>query len=81
MKSKVFKFVLPAFAILFAISLSFAMEANSYNQTGYYNHPILGIQQVPGGVDCDSSTDDACLYLGQQVYGDIELSDPLQKSQ
>ena len=81
MKSKNFKFVLPAFAILFAISLSFATEANSDNQTGYYNHPILGIQPVPGGVDCQTQVSDDCTYLGYPVFADPSLSIPLYKTQ
>ena len=80
MKSKKIKFILPAFALLLAVSFAFATEAITENRQGFISTPS-GPMEVPGGVDCDSTTDDACLYLGQQVHGNIELSDPLQKSQ
>lgn len=47
MKSKVLKIMLPAFAILLAISLSFASESFSSSQIGFYDDPFEpGIQQV-----------------------------------
>ena len=47
MKSKIFKTMLPAFAILFAISLSFAVESNRVEQTGYYDDPFIpGVQST-----------------------------------
>lgn len=40
MKSKILKFVLPAFAILLAVSLSFATVINMPSQIGYYDDPF-----------------------------------------
>ncbi|WP_339917141.1 DUF6520 family protein [Yeosuana marina] len=75
MKSKVFKIMLPAFAILLAISLSFATEATNSSQIGYYNDPsIPGIQQVLGGVDCPDHGEVSCEFNGFQVYADQALT-------
>ncbi len=47
MKSKVLKMMLPAFAILLAISLSFASESLTMSQNGFYDDPFVpGIQHV-----------------------------------
>ena len=47
MKSKILKFVLPAFAILLAVSLSFATVNNAPSQTGYYDDPFIpGVQSI-----------------------------------
>ncbi|MBU3026068.1 DUF6520 family protein, partial [Zobellia galactanivorans] len=63
---------------LMAVGLSFAFEANSIAQSGYYNNPLMpGIQQVPGGVDCPETGKKACTYDGYQVYADQALSIPL----
>lgn len=72
MKTKFFKSVLPALAILLAISLSFATTANTaMNQVGYYDDPFIpGIQEVPGGVDCPTFGEITCKYNGQDVYAD-----------
>jgi hypothetical protein len=60
MKTKVFKFILPAFAMLLAIGLSFATETNRSAQTGYYDDPFVpGVQSIitdcekqPTGIHC-----------------------------
>ena len=78
MKTKILKIVLPAFAILLAISLSFATEADSFSNTGYIQGPTGPIQVQ---VDCKSETPDPCLYLGQQVYEDQGYTKPMRKSQ
>ncbi|WP_166962497.1 DUF6520 family protein [Yeosuana marina] len=78
MKSKVFKIMLPAFAILLAISLSFATEATNSSQTGYYDDPFIpGIQEVPGGVDCPTTGEVTCKYNGHDVYADRAMTQPL----
>tara|TARA_R110002073_G_scaffold329984_1_gene513274 strand:+ start:543 stop:791 length:249 start_codon:yes stop_codon:yes gene_type:complete len=75
MKSKFFKIILPAFAILLAISLSFATESNRVSQIGYYDDPFIpGIQQVPGGTECPTNGDEYCMYDGHQVYGNQALT-------
>tara|TARA_R110002049_G_C9167538_1_gene561597 strand:- start:5627 stop:5875 length:249 start_codon:yes stop_codon:yes gene_type:complete len=80
MKSKFFKIVLPAFAILLAMSLSFATEANKVVDKDYYDHPISGATEVPIQLDCDTPvTATECTYLGFQVYDDIGLSIPEYK--
>ncbi len=78
MKTKILKFVLPAFAILLAISLSFATETDSFSNTGYIEGPTGAI---PVQVDCNNTTQDQCYYLGQEVFQDTGLSIPLKKSQ
>ena len=77
MKTKILKIVLPAFAILLAISLSFATEADSFFNTGYIQGPTGPIQVQ---VDCKSETPDPCIYLGQPVFADQHYTQPMQKS-
>ncbi len=78
MKSKVLKFVLPVFAILLAISISFASsEASLDDSTDYYNHPILGATLVPGGTNCPTQGTIKCKYNGFDVFDDQALSIPL----
>lgn len=82
MKTKVFKSILPLFAILLAISLSFATTANStLNEPGYYDHPILGAQPVPGGVDCPQSGTITCKYGTYDVFADQSLTIQLYEKQ
>lgn len=64
MKTKVFKVILPAFAILLAVSLAFASEADAFFNTGYILGPSGPIEVQ---VDCKSEIQDPCLYLNQQV--------------
>jgi hypothetical protein len=82
MKSKILKFVLPAFAILLAVSLSFATVNNAPSQTGYYDDPFIpGIQQVPGGTECPTIGDEYCMYDDHQVYGNQALTIELFEKQ
>lgn len=81
MKSKVLKFVLPAFAIMLAISFAFATEANNTVTTQYYNHPILGTLEVPISMDCPIQGSTTCKYNGFDVYADQGLSIPLYEKQ
>lgn len=79
MKTKNFKIVLPAFAILLAIGFAFATEANSINSPAFYNHPDLGAQPVPGGTDCPNIGTKPCLYGDYPVYTDISLETPIKR--
>ncbi|MHB1105185.1 MAG: DUF6520 family protein [Lutibacter sp.] len=81
MKKSVLKLVLPAFALLLAVGVAFATtESNSFTTDGYYDHPIAGPTAVPGGVNCQTSGPNACLYNGFQVYAEIELQTELRKN-
>lgn len=80
MKTKVFKSILPAFALLLAVGVAFAAtESNSFTTDGYYDHPIAGPTAVPGGVNCQTSGQSDCTYQGLQVYAEIELETELHK--
>lgn len=75
MKSKFFKIVLPAFAILLAISLSFATEATNSSQTGFYDDPFIpGVQSTI--TDCQKQpTGDFCKTPdGYQLYDTADLN-------
>lgn len=73
MKITFFKTVLPAFAMLLAISLSFATEASTISPPAYYDHPDLGAQEVPGGSDCIQQGTEACLFGTYPIYADESL--------
>ena len=77
MKSNFLKLVLLAFAILLAVGLAFATEADSFLETGYIQGPSGPIEVQ---VDCKSQIPDPCLYLGQQVYEDQDYTKPMRKS-
>ena len=68
MKTKFLKFILPAFAIMMAIGLAFASEAETVYQTAYYNHPALGWQSVTAEADCGAMGDIPCTFNGNQLY-------------
>tara|TARA_R110002051_G_scaffold63132_5_gene114911 strand:+ start:8009 stop:8254 length:246 start_codon:yes stop_codon:yes gene_type:complete len=78
MKSTFFKTVLPAFAILLAVGLSFATTTETISAPAYYNHPVLGAQPVPGGSDCPIEGQEPCLYGTYQIFQDEALQIPLQ---
>lgn len=77
MKKHLLKIVLPAFAILLAVGLAFANEADSFLETGYIQGPSGPIQVQ---VDCKSQIQDPCIYLGQQVYENPDYTKPMRKS-
>ncbi len=80
MKTNIFKTVLPALAILLAMGLSFAVEANRVNQQGFYFDIDTGqAEQVPGIVDCSTELNEPCTYKGQQVYAELALTNKLYK--
>jgi|GEM_PF-635856 len=82
MKTKVLKSVLPIAAIVFAIGLAFATEAENVITTGYYLHPTFGVQQVPGGVNCPTEGDEYCIYDDQyEVFADEDLEIRLYKEE
>lgn len=77
MKNNLLKIVLPAFAILLAVGLAFATEADSFLETGYIQGPLGPIEVE---VDCKSEIQDPCLYNGQQVYQNQDYTSPMRKS-
>lgn len=80
MKSKFLKMFFPAFAIVLAITLSSATVANETFQTGYYDDPFIpGVQQVPGGTSCITTSGDLCQYNGYTVYQESALANPYFK--
>ena len=79
MKTKIFNFVLPVFAILLAVGFAFATEANIVSQTAYYNHPILGAQSTTVGDECQPDNANPCTFNGQQLYQEQELATPLKR--
>ncbi|SFZ89525.1 hypothetical protein SAMN05428642_101362 [Flaviramulus basaltis] len=78
MKTRIFKIVLPLFAILLAISLSFATEAKRVIITGYYDHPTNG--STPVLVDCNDVSGSFCMYGPYQVFKYPNLTEPLHKN-
>ena len=75
MKTKIQKFALPLFAIVMAIGLAFATAEDNATQTGYYNHPILGVQQIP--TDCPDNGSVQCMEGTYPVFKDQNLTIPL----
>ncbi|NYJ27825.1 DUF6520 family protein [Allomuricauda sp. ARW1Y1] len=75
MKKSFLKIVLPAFAIIMAVGLAFATEEDNSTQTGYYDHPILGVQPIQ--TDCLVTGQVLCMEGQWQVFKDPELSIPL----
>ncbi len=82
MKSKFFKLVLPAFAIIMAVGLAFATEDRPVPKIGYYEHPTLGWQEVTVDDNCGATGSIACTAFGQQVYSErSNESTPLKREQ
>ena len=77
MKTKISKIVLPAFALLLAVSLSFATSEVKVLEIGYIQGPNGPIQVQ---VDCKSEIVDPCTYLGQPVYEDQDFTRAMTKS-
>lgn len=69
-------------AIVFAIGLAFAMEANTVTQTGYYDDPLIpGIQSVTIGDECRKQLSGTiCEFDGHQLYAEATLSNLLRKN-
>jgi Family of unknown function (DUF6520) len=74
MKTNIFKTVLPALAILLAMSLSFAVELERVNQTGYFDDPLEeGIQQEITDCEPNLNTEQCKSVAGFQLYASDEL--------
>tara|TARA_R110002049_G_scaffold277220_1_gene455686 strand:+ start:18004 stop:18264 length:261 start_codon:yes stop_codon:yes gene_type:complete len=74
MKSKFLKIILPAFAILLAISLSFANEANNVSQTAYYDDPFIPGVQSTSTTCAKENPGVVCLTSqGYQLYDTVDL--------
>jgi len=74
MKTRILKTVLPMLAIVLAVGLAFATEANSSSQTGYYDDPFIpGVQSTI--TDCEKQPNgDLCKTPeGYQLYDTEEL--------
>ncbi len=79
MKTNVFKFALPALAMLLAIGLSFATEANRTAPIGYYDDPFIpGIQQVSTACT-PNANGNLCTHNGYQLYDEPALVTPLKR--
>lgn len=75
MKTNIFKTVLPALAILLAMSLSFAVELKREVQTGYFDDPLVpGIQEEM--TDCKKNNpNELCNSAeGFQLYDTADLN-------
>lgn len=68
MKTKFFKLLLPAFAILMAVGLAFATEESPVVQQGYYFHPINGWQSTTVDANCLEGNEILCTQDGYQLY-------------
>jgi len=79
MKTRFFKFVLPVFAILLAVSFAFATETKPMSQPAYYLHPISGWIEVTVGMECQPQAGVNCTYDDFQLYKDESTSFPLRK--
>lgn len=80
MKTRFFKFILPVFAMLVAVSFAFATDTTSEAQTAYYFHPTLGWQSVVIGDDCQDQAGIACKIGAFQLYQDMSTSTPLRRA-
>jgi len=72
--------MLPALAIVMAISFAFASEAETSSRIAYYNHPFQGVQSTMVTDDCLPGGSILCNYNGYQVYDEPSLSTPLGKN-
>ncbi|CAG2532840.1 hypothetical protein MAR621_03034 [Maribacter dokdonensis] len=80
MKTRFLKFVLPAFAIMMAIGLAFASEAETVSRIAYYDHPILGVQSTMVSDDCRPGGVLLCKFNGYQLYEEPSLSTQIGKN-
>lgn len=77
MKTRFFKFVLPVFAMLLAVSFAFA-EKSTEVLTAYYFTPS-GWQTTSTSDDCIKPTGIQCKIGAYQLYGDMSFSNPLHR--
>lgn len=80
MKTKILKSVLPALAILMAVGFAFATEVDSTSRIAYYEHPLLGVQSVMVGSECNINGEIDCTFNGQQLYAEPTLQIELRKN-
>lgn len=74
MKSKFLKTALPAFAILLAVSLSFATVINMPSQTGYYDDPFIpGVQSTTTDCSKQNPGDQCETPEGYLLYATADL--------
>lgn len=79
MKTKVFKSVMPVFAMLLAMGMAFATDTDREVRTGYYQDPFLGVQSITIGDECKVQSGVDCKFNGHQLYAEMTLSNPLRK--
>lgn len=79
MITKFFKFVLPVFAVLLAVSFAFSTETKPVDQEAYYFHPISGWQQVTVGLECQDQAGTNCTFNNFQLYKEMSTATPLRK--
>ncbi|MBU2902956.1 DUF6520 family protein [Maribacter dokdonensis] len=79
MKTKVFKFMFPAVAIVMAVGLAFAAGDLPVFKTAYYQGPN-GIMTTSVGDDCVRDGAISCTYDGFQLYEDPGLNHALGKN-
>ncbi|MCK7591278.1 DUF6520 family protein [Subsaxibacter sp. CAU 1640] len=79
MKTKIFKFMLPVFAMLLAVGFAFATDVKTVSQTAYYNHPTLGVQSITIGDECQVQSGIDCKFNGLQLYREMALVNKLRK--
>ncbi|MEP1487439.1 MAG: DUF6520 family protein [Algibacter sp.] len=83
MKSKFFKIVLPAFAIMLALGLS-SFTVNSDDAPEYfYDDPSVSGIQTTTAVDCDGVGNACTIQVGPnsyQLFEEEALATPLTKS-
>lgn len=78
MKTKVFKFILPAFALLLAVSFAFATEdSNATSMVAYYYHPVLGVQQTT--TNCPDFGGQICKHGPYTLYSDPGLTSVIKR--
>lgn len=74
MKTKMFKLILPIFAMLLAVGFAFASEGINQTQSGYVDTPF-GPKHIQ--TDCVDDGTVQCMLGDYFVFKDIGLSDPL----
>lgn len=74
MKTKFFKLLLPAFAILMAVGLAFATEESPVVQQGYYFLPGVGWQTVMVEENCSDEGTVPCEINGNQLYSQPDFA-------
>ncbi|AWX43631.1 hypothetical protein HME9304_00622 [Flagellimonas maritima] len=74
MKTNVFKFILPAFAILLAVGFAFATEHTTVAQEAHYFLPGQGWQSTTVEDECYQGSSIPCEYNGIQLYSEPDFA-------